>query len=62
MKVRLMERSIFSQRYCFLESLRERRVISDVEYQVLSKWFEFMTQKLERELRPDLIGKDSSER
>lgn len=42
--VRVMERSIFSARLCFLENLRERDLLSMPEYAILCQWFDFTLQ------------------
>lgn len=37
--VRLLERSIFSARYCFVENLFKSGKMSEVEYSILNEWF-----------------------
>lgn len=39
--VRVMERSVYSARYCFTENLRQRGFLTDLEYTILTQWFEF---------------------
>ncbi|XP_064598958.1 thymidine kinase 2, mitochondrial-like isoform X2 [Liolophura sinensis] len=40
--VKLMERSILSAKYCFVENLHESGKMPDVEYAVLSEWFDWI--------------------
>lgn len=40
--ISIMERSIFSARYCFLENLLRNSLIKPVEYELLDRWFNFM--------------------
>ena len=42
-KVKLMERSIFSARYCFVENMYRTGKIIGCEYEVLDEWFKFVT-------------------
>lgn len=41
--VKLMERSIFSARYCFVENMFKSGRILGCEYEVLDEWFKFAT-------------------
>ena len=41
--IRMMERSLFSARYCFNENLYRNGYLTDTEYAALSEWFEFLT-------------------
>ena len=41
--VKLMERSIFSARYCFVENMFRSGRILGCEYEVLDEWFKFAT-------------------
>lgn len=41
--VKLMERSIFSARYCFVENMFRTGKIIGCEYEVLDEWFKFLT-------------------
>ena len=41
--VKLMERSIFSARYCFVENMVRSGRILGCEYEVLDEWFKFAT-------------------
>lgn len=40
---RLMERSIFSAKYCFVENLHNSGKMPNVEFAVLSEWFDWLT-------------------
>lgn len=53
--VKLMERSIFSARYCFVENLYRTGKMQASEFEVLRKWFEFFSQSPELDLKVDLI-------
>ena len=56
-RFRIMERSIFTERYCFLETMRENPAgISEVEYELMKRWFSLMTTDFWDKLKPDLIG------
>ena len=39
----MMERSIYSSKYCFVENLYREKKMSPSEYEVFSEWFEFLT-------------------
>lgn len=41
--LRIMERSLFSARYCFVESLYHNGYITQSEYAVLDEWFKYLT-------------------
>ncbi|KAJ8303166.1 hypothetical protein KUTeg_019562 [Tegillarca granosa] len=40
--VKLMERSIFSAKYCFVENLHQSGKMPDFEYVVLTEWFDWL--------------------
>ena len=42
--INIMERSLFSARYCFVENLYRCNVLQSVEYEILDKWFNWMTE------------------
>lgn len=44
--LKLMERSIFSVRYCFMENLKKSGRMPASEYEVLSEWFMSSSQAL----------------
>lgn len=39
---KLMERSIYSARYCFVENLHKLNLLSGLEYNILDKWFKYL--------------------
>lgn len=51
--VKLMERSIYSAKYCFVENLYKNGQMPDFEYMVLTKWFDWIVQNEDCKL--DLI-------
>jgi len=53
--VKLMERSIFSARYCFVENLRNEKKLADSEYEVLNAWFQYLTSSPDINLDVNLI-------
>jgi len=53
--LKVMERSIYSDRYCFIENLHRSRKIEGSEYSVLCEWFKFLTESSLVDLRVDLI-------
>ena len=52
--VKLMERSIFSGRYCFVENLHQSKLMEPAEFSVISEWFNWITTHLD--VGVDLIG------
>lgn len=40
--VKVMERSIFSARYCFVENLYQNKILQPVEYEILNDWFQML--------------------
>lgn len=57
--VRIMERSIFSERYCFLEMIYKHGLglLSKPEYSLMDQWFRFASHQFQHLVRPDIIGK-----
>ena len=54
--VKLIERSIFSARYCFVENMYRSGKMLGCEYEVLDEWFKFATDKENSlDLKVDLI-------
>ena len=53
--VKMMERSLFSAKYCFAENLRRSGKMPESEYQVLTKWFDYMINSPQINLSVDLI-------
>lgn len=52
--VKLMERSMFSARYCFVEHMMRSGILHPAEFAVLDEWFRFMTNQIH--IDADLIG------
>ena len=53
--VKLIERSIFSARYCFVENMYRTGKMLGCEYEVLDQWFKFATKDSALDLKVDLI-------
>ena len=53
--VKMMERSLYSAKYCFVENLRKTQKMAESEYQVLTSWFDFLLGCKEIDLSVDLI-------
>lgn len=53
--IKLMERSIFSARYCFVENLYKSGKLHGSEFEALSHWFDFLTSSPDLDLKVDLI-------
>ncbi|KAM9423369.1 thymidine kinase 2, mitochondrial-like isoform 1-T3 [Salvelinus alpinus] len=53
--MRMMERSIYSAKYIFVENLYRSGKMPEVDFAVLSEWFEWITQNIA--IPMDLIGK-----
>ena len=51
-----MERSIFSERYCFLENQRRMGILSAAEFALMDRWFQFAQKHFWDYVKPDLIG------
>ncbi|XP_061167775.1 thymidine kinase 2, mitochondrial-like [Saccostrea echinata] len=43
--VKLLERSLHSTRYCFVENCYREQVINGLEYTILNQWFDYLTKK-----------------
>lgn len=54
--VKLMERSLFSARYCFVEHMKRSETIHPAEFAVLDEWFRFIQHQIP--IEADLIGKN----
>jgi len=50
-----MERSIFSERYCFLENQRRMGLLSAAEFALMDRWFQFAQKHFWDYVKPDLI-------
>ena len=57
--VRMMERSVYTERFCFLETMLAMKGITEVEAALMEKWFETMTRTLGDRVKPDLISKET---
>lgn len=53
--VKLMERSIYSSRYCFVENLHKSGKMLGSEFEVLDEWFKFATENSDLNINVDLI-------
>lgn len=53
--VKLMERSIFSARHCFVENMYKTGVLHQGMYNILQDWYEYFTTNVH--IQADLIGK-----
>jgi len=51
--VKIMERSVFSARYCFAENMHQSKMLGDSEFCVLDQWFKFVNE--ECNINVDLI-------
>lgn len=51
--IKIMERSIFSARYCFIEAQVKLKNIDIIKFEILKEWFNFMTKNIQMKL--DLI-------
>lgn len=52
--VKLMERSIYSARYCFVEHMKNNGTIHPAQFAVLDEWFRFIHHHIP--IEADLIG------
>ena len=53
--VKLMERSIYSARYCFVENMYKSGVMEGSEFEVLDQWYNFATGESGLDIGVDLI-------
>lgn len=53
--VKLMERSIYSARYCFVENMHKSGVMEGSEFEVLDQWYQFATTESGLNVEVDLI-------
>lgn len=53
--VKLMERSLYSARHCFVEHMIRNGIMHPAESSVLDEWFRFIQQQIP--IQADLIGK-----
>lgn len=52
--VKLMERSLYSARYCFVEHMMRSGTLHPAEFAVLDEWFRFIMNQIQ--IDADLIG------
>lgn len=52
--VKLMERSLFSARYCFVEHMMRQGTLHPAQFAVLDEWFRFIQREIP--IDADLIG------
>lgn len=52
-KLRIIERSIYSARNCFMENLFQKKAIKKEQYDIMQEWYNFIEQNFN--LAPDLI-------
>lgn len=52
-RVKLMERSIYSARNCFVENMYKTKVMDEGMYHILQEWYDFIDKTME--IRADLI-------
>ena len=53
--VKILERSIYSARYCFVEHLHNRGLMQPSEYEVLDQWYNFVRVESGLDIGVDLI-------
>ncbi|RWS28204.1 thymidine kinase 2-like isoform X1, partial [Leptotrombidium deliense] len=44
-KIKLMERSLFSAKYCFVENVYNRKFLNDTEYVILNEFFKYFVKR-----------------
>lgn len=54
-RIKLMERSIYSARYCFVENMIQNNIMHPAMSAILDQWFNYITSTVE--IPVDLIGK-----
>lgn len=52
--VKLMERSMFSARYCFVENMAATGILHQGMYNILQEWYKFISTSVH--IQADLIG------
>jgi len=53
--ISLMERSLFSERYCFVQMMAEGGSLTEGEFSILDRWFKMLTGRDDPSLKLDLI-------
>lgn len=54
-RIKLMERSLFSARYVFVENLYRMKLMNKVEYNVYDEWYKYLINDLSNKISVDLI-------
>ncbi|XP_054278704.1 deoxynucleoside kinase-like [Macrosteles quadrilineatus] len=45
--IKMMERSLYSARYCFIENLHRNKVLASPDYAVLDEWFQWIVKNMD---------------
>merc|ERR1712212_1074818 len=53
--ISIMERSLFSERYCFVQMMAESGSLTQGEFAILNRWFQMLTGRKDPSLEVDLI-------
>merc|ERR1719500_2068830 len=53
--ISIMERSLFSERYCFVQMMAEAGSLTQGEFSILNRWFQMLTGRDDPSLELDLI-------
>merc|ERR1719391_858277 len=53
--ISIMERSLFSERYCFVQMMAEMGSLTKGEFTILNRWFKMLTGRGDPSLELDLI-------
>jgi len=54
--VRIMERSLYSERFCFMEYAKQQKNgMTEVEFNLMDLWHKFAMERFESKIKPDLI-------
>merc|ERR1719187_2492083 len=54
-RISIMERSLFSERYCFVQMMAETGSLTKGEFSILDRWFKMLTGRGDPSLAIDLI-------
>lgn len=52
--VKLMERSLYSARYCFVENMHTNGVLNAANYEIMQQWYDYIGENVH--VQADLIG------
>ena len=58
---KVMERSIHSGRYVFIEVLKQAGGLTGVEYGIITQWYDFLNEIPEFDLETDLTGEGTAD-